>query len=349
MNDKFKSASVVDLFCGVGGLSYGLKKAGLKVVAGLDVEKNCAYPYEANTGARFYQSDISRLTSKELNTIFGETGIKILAGCAPCQPFSTYSQSRKSVDNRWTLLNDFLELALSVRPEVLTMENVVSLSKLDIWTDFVNKLRESGYHVTWSPLKCEVYGVPQSRKRLVLIASLYGEVRTDNIRTPKGHKTVKEAIGHLRPIASGDVDPIDSLHFSSSLSEINLKRIRASKPGGTWRDWPKELVAKCHTKDTGKSYPSVYGRMEWDKPSPTITTQYYGFGNGRFGHPEQDRGLSIREGAILQSFPEDYKFVPDGVSLNTRGLGTLIGNAVPPKLGEYIGNVIREHIFYQVA
>jgi DNA (cytosine-5)-methyltransferase 1 len=125
-------------------------------------------------------------------------------------------------------------------------------------------------------------------------------------------KKVEDVIGNLPPHEAGQVDPNDPLHQCSTLSDLNLKRIRKSKPGGTWRDWPEELVAECHKKRSGRTYPGVYARMEWGKPAPTMTTQYFGYGNGRFGHPEQDRAISLREGAIFQGFTEDYKFVPPG-------------------------------------
>ena len=136
----------------------------------------------------------------------------------------------------------------------------------------------------------------------------------------------------------------DRMHAAASLSEINLARIRLSRPGGSWRDWPDDLVASCHKLPSGKTYPSVYGRMEWDKPSPTLTTLCYGFGNGRFGHPEQDRAISLREAAILQSFPESYRFVPDDSPVQFRIIGRLLGNAVPVNLGRAIGKSIAGHL-----
>lgn len=134
------------------------------------------------------------------------------------------------------------------------------------------------------------------------------------------------------------------MHVTSTLSNTNLKRIKASTPGGTWRDWPKHLVAECHKAASGRTYPGVYGRMEWDKPAPTMTTQCYGFGNGRFGHPEQDRAISLREAAILQSFPRSYAFVPSDGDVNFKVLGRLIGNAVPVDLGRAIARSITQHL-----
>lgn len=156
--------------------------------------------------------------------------------------------------------------------------------------------------------------------------------------------TVRQAIAHLPALAAGCCDPNDSLHTASSLSEINLYRIRASKPGGTWRDWDESLLAQCHRKQSGQTYPSVYGRMEWDAPSPTITTQCFGYGNGRFGHPEQDRAISLREAAILQTFPDDYCFLAPGEKTNFAKLGRLIGNAVPVRIGELVAQSLVSHL-----
>ena len=134
------------------------------------------------------------------------------------------------------------------------------------------------------------------------------------------------------------------MHRTRKLSDLNLERIKSSKQGGTWRDWDESLLPNCYKKSSGASYGSVYGRLEWDKPSSTITTQFPGYGNGRFGHPEQDRAISLREGAILQSFPDDYQFWEEGKTLSSQKIAVQIGNAVPPKLGEVIGRSIKEHI-----
>ena len=156
--------------------------------------------------------------------------------------------------------------------------------------------------------------------------------------------TVRQVIGALPPIQAGESHPDDELHMAPSLSALNLSRIKASRPGGTWRDWPSELQAACHQKSTGATYPSVYGRMEWDRPAPTITTQCFGYGNGRFGHPEQDRAISLREAAMLQTFPETYAFSPAGAPIKFNRMGRLIGNAVPVRLGEVIAKSLVKHV-----
>jgi len=156
--------------------------------------------------------------------------------------------------------------------------------------------------------------------------------------------SIKEAIGGLPSLEAGEKDSQDNLHVCSKLSKINLVRIQHSKPGGTWRDWPEELLPDCYKKKSGQTYSSVYGRMCWDNLSPTITTQFYKYGTGRFGHPDQNRAISLREGALIQSFPNDYLFIEKQNEINFTRIGRHIGNAVPPKLGKYIGECILKHL-----
>lgn len=337
--------SCVDLFCGAGGLTHGFVLEGVPVVAGIDLDPACRFPFEANNSARFLERDISKLKASELEQLFEGADIKILAGCAPCQPFSTYAQRYEidGIDGKWGLLYHFSRLARATNPHIITMENVPSVAKHAVFDDFVNSLQKLGYQVWHNVVDSSQYGVPQSRKRMVLLASKLGHMQMIEPTHDKP-KTVRQAIGRLRHIAAGEQAPGDKLHTSASLTVINLQRIQASKPGGTWRDWPEKLVAECHKSESGRTYASVYGRMEWDKPAPTMTTQCYGFGNGRFGHPQQDRAISLREAAILQSFPRDYAFVPKDGEVNITTLGRLIGNAVPVQLGRAIAKSINFHL-----
>jgi DNA (cytosine-5)-methyltransferase 1 len=222
------------------------------------------------------------------------------------------------------------------------MENVPPLLKQHIFKEFVADLHKAGYNVDFTVVDGRNIGLPQRRQRLVLVASLLGPIVIPDAAKPAA--TVRQTIADLPALSAGSSDPDDPLHAAASLSELNLARIRHSKPGGTWRDWPRELVAACHVRGSGVTYPSVYGRMEWDVPAPTMTTQCYGFGNGRFGHPEQDRAISLREAAMIQSFPKNYAFVPEGTPINFNTLGRLIGNAVPVLLGEFIGDILVEHV-----
>jgi DNA (cytosine-5)-methyltransferase 1 len=338
----------VDLFCGAGGLTHGLISEGIKVVAGIDVDEACRYPFEANNAARFINEDVGQLAHKRLDELFGGAHIRVLAGCAPCQPFSTYAQRYDVVGSpRWGLLYQFGRLVKLMRPDIVTMENVPSIAKHAVFDDFVETLKALGYFTHKEVVDCSLYGLPQNRRRMVLLASRLGPIE---LVAPKqgSPATVREAIGTLAPIIQGRAHSTDPLHVASKLSELNLKRIRASRPGGTWRDWPAHLVADCHQRKTGHTYPGVYGRMLWDEPAPTLTTQFYGFGSGRFGHPEQDRAISLREGALLQGFPKSYSFIPDGTPAHFKALGRMIGNAVPVTLGKVIGKTIAVHLGIEV-
>ncbi len=335
----------IDLFCGAGGLTKGLAQVGIEVKLGVDADPACKYPYTANNDAVFWEKSVEDLEAAELECFFSRDSIRLLAGCAPCQTFSTYNQKAKSADKRWWLLRQFSRLIGELRPELVTMENVPGLQRQDVFMDFLSDLQKYGYEVEHQIVNCANYGVPQHRHRLVLLASRLGSVR---LLTPSEFGAVslwvRHAIGDLPPIRAGEVYSDDPMHQSSALSKINLQRIRASRPGGSWREWRQDLVAKCHRKKTGQTYPSVYGRMGWDEPAPTITTQFFGFGNGRFGHPKQDRAISLREGAILQSFPGDYVFAPKGEPLSKKTIGRLIGNAVPVQLAAVIGKSLLRHI-----
>lgn len=335
----------VDLFCGVGGLTHGLEKAGIDVRLGVDIDSACEYPYSENNKAKFLLKPIEELGKREIEDAFGQNCVRLLAGCAPCQTFSTYNQKAKPTDKRWWLLRHFSDLAKKIEPEIVTMENVPGLQEQDVFLEFVNDLRAAEYEVAYEIVKCSDYGVPQYRHRLVLLASRLGPIKLLKPYHLRWKSyTVKQAIGKLPPIEAGETYEKDPFHQACSLSDLNLRRIKASSPGGTWRDWDQNLVAECHKNVTGKTYSSVYGRMCWDEPAPTMTTQFYGFGNGRFGHPEQDRAISLREGAILQSFPKSYKFTAPGKPIYKKTIGRLIGNAVPVKLGKAIGESIVLHV-----
>ncbi|MEQ8702933.1 MAG: DNA cytosine methyltransferase [Phaeodactylibacter sp.] len=343
-----QNISAIDLFCGIGGLSYGLKKAGISIKAGIDQDKTCQYAYTQNNKADFIGEDVSNITGKELiNKYWQDDGIKILVGCAPCQPFSTHSNKVKGKEKttKWNLLNEFLRLIEDTEPHIVSMENVPNLSNKAIFKDFKSTLESLGYEVTYQNVFCPDYGIPQKRRRLVLLASQFGEINLiSKTKTPDNYKTVKDAIGQLPRLKNGEKSKTDALHFTTELSEINVKRIKSSKPNGTWLDWDESLRLECHKKSTGNTYKSVYGRMSWYEPSPTITTQFYNYGTGRFGHPEQNRALTIREAALLQTFPKNYKFYKSEEEIALTKMGVHIGNAVPVDLGYVIGKSIIEHL-----
>jgi DNA (cytosine-5)-methyltransferase 1 len=321
-----------------------LVRGGVNVVAGIDLDGVCRYPYEANNSrALFLEQDVKDLTGASVSKLLGKARFTLLAGCAPCQPFSTYSRSdrKRGGNSDWELVASFGRLVREVRPHFVTMENVPQVEQHPVFQEFLSALE--GYHLVWSALDCSSIGIPQTRKRLVLLASRLGP-ECLSLPTSNGMvTTVRDTISQLPPLAAGEMDKGDPLHVACNLSTLNLERIRASRPGGTWRDWKPSLRAACHRKSTGDTYPSVYGRMEWDKPAPTITTQCFGYGNGRFGHPEQHRAITLREAAMLQTFPRSYAFVKKGERVRFSSLGRLIGNAVPVRLGEVIANIFLRH------
>ncbi len=345
---SIKDFTTIDMFCGVGGLTHGLLKEGISVVAGYDFDKSCKYAFEKNNNSVFITKDIKEVTSDEVNFFFGKKR-KILVGCAPCQPFSLYTNRKKTSENdKWALLYSFARLIKEVQPEIVSMENVPQLAQFDggkVLKDFIQSLEDDKYSVTYKIINAQDYGVPQRRKRLILLASKHGEIELISPTHNKNNlKTVRKAIGHLTPIEDGVTDPNDALHYARKLTDLNKKRIQATREGGFWREWDESLWLDCHKKEGGKSFRSVYGRMVWEDVSPTMTTCCVGLGNGRFGHPEQDRAISLREAAIFQSFPEKYDFINPEIPFSSSAIARQIGNAVPVDLGAAIGKSIKKHI-----
>lgn len=347
---EIKDIAIVDLFCGIGGLTHGFLREGFNVVAGIDIDESCKYAFEKNNKSKFISKSVTDISAEELNTLFGNSKIKILVGCAPCQPFSSYTfkDPGKKDNDKWKLLYEFQRLILETSPDIISMENVsqlINFKKAPVFNDFIETLEKEGYYTHFEIVNCPEYGIPQNRKRLVLIASKLGSI--DLI--PKTHNkdnfiTVRDAIGDLPHLDDGEFHAKDKLHFARKLSPTNKKRIKNTPYGGSWKDWPEDLKLECHKKESGKSYSSVYGRMKWEEPSPTMTTHCIGYGNGRFGHPEQNRGISLREASILQSFPKNYIFFKKNEDISTVAIARQIGNAVPVRLGEIIAKSIKKHL-----
>lgn len=342
------NVQIVDLFCGVGGLTRGLINSGFDVVAGFDIDKTCEYTYTKNNHVSFHHRNIREVSSKEITDCYDKKSLKVLVGCAPCQPFSQmrFKMGRKNTeDEKYNLLAEFGRLIGEVQPDIVSMENVPNIRNTNIFKTFLKLLKDNGYYTDGgNVVYCPDYGIPQNRRRFVLLASKLGEIHLIPPTHNSNNVTVRQFIGNLPAIEAGQIDPNDPMHRSASLSPTNLRRIRLSVPGGTWRDWPLDLRCDCHKKESGKTYASVYGRMKWDAIGPTITTQFFAYGTGRYGHPEQDRALSLREGALLQTFPLNYTFINPDVNFSMTDVGRHIGNAVPVRLGEIIGLSIRDNI-----
>lgn len=347
LNSSSARISAVDLFCGAGGLTLGLTQAGVQVKAGVDVDALAAYAYTVNNPrSRFVQRDVSTMTEGTVRELFGP-GYRLLAGCAPCQPFSKLTNGIAK-HRSWNLLDDFGRLVSKLRPHLVTMENVPELAGRGarVFGRFLRILRDSGYWHDWKIVNCCDYGAPQTRKRLVLLASRLGPISVPRGKydAPERWKTVRETIGHLPRVSAGHTHRTDRLHVAATLSPRNMERVRATPhDGGTKGAWPKRLLLDCQRRPSGSRYHSVYGRMWWDRPAPTMTTLCNGIGNGRFGHPVQDRAITLREAALLQSFPTTYDFWPPEDPVQVKAVARLIGNAVPPALGFALGEALIQH------
>lgn len=345
MAENQKKITAVDLFCGTGGLTHGLSKSGISVVAGYDLAADVKFAYEKNNStAKFFEKSVEDISTAEIRDFY-HTEFSLLAGCAPCQPFSQMNNGKLLKMKDWGLLYHFSRLVKYTLPTFVTMENVTQIKQHQVYHDFINELESLGYSISENIVFCPDYGIPQRRRRLVVLASRLGEIHLlPPTHDPENYRTVRDTIGNLPPLEAGQTDPNDPLHSASIVSEMNLLRLKHSKPNGSWKDWPKDLVAPCHRREDTKNYTSAYGRMAWDEPSPTITTGCHGISHGRFGHPEQDRALSLREAALLQSFPADYQFTPPDKQLSKGTIARMIGNAVPVDLGWAIGRSFINHL-----
>lgn len=359
----------IDLFCGVGGLTYGLESVGISVRTGIDIDGACQYPYEANTDAQFLRrdiagvldiatdSDVDDLTVAEVASLLPDDAVTIIAGCAPCQPFSELNNGIANTDHdKWGLLEAMRRVVEAVEPDIVAMENVPGIADDEIYTDnfraWFTETADPEYRVEDDVVDCTEYRVPQSRQRLVMLASRLGDPElvppprtADDVMTVRRTFTASEA----PEIAAGEAAPeFHPLHKAADLRGANPERMRHICEGENWHDLPEDLKP---ASEANSSY-IAYGRMWWDRPAPTLTTNFFNWGSGRFGHPghdedpaaSTDRAISLFEGAILQTFPADYEFVPEDEDPKMVTLGRLIGNAVPVRLAKAIGGSIRRHL-----
>lgn len=344
----YKEISAIDLFCGAGGLSLGLQQSGIRVEAGIDIDPFCEYIYKKNIKSKFILKDVSTIEPDDILPLWPTDGsIRLLVGCAPCQPFSTQRRgTAKETEKNGGLLHHFGRIISETLPDIVAMENVTNIRNKEVFRNFVDTLIEKEYYFETGMLYGPHFELPQRRKRLILLASKFGpvEIPSGNKDIPESMISVEKALSGLPPLNAGDQDPEDPLHKARKLSEKNILRIRHSVPGGTWRDWPTSLLSPCQLRATGKTFQSFYGRMVASEPAPTITTQAHNFGAGRFGHPTEDRALSLRESAILQGFPRDYDFISPEREFSMEAIGRMIGNAVPPNFGRAIGKSIVDNV-----
>lgn len=341
---------VIDFFCGCGGASEGLRQAGFDIELGIDNDPQASETYRANfPKADFIFDDVRNVTvEKVVNSIaFKSADGVLLSACAPCQPFSQQNKFKNENDERISLLDEIHRFVSTLLPEYIMLENVPGIQKIDGFQDspftrFTALLDKLNYKYVYFVANAEKYGVPQRRKRFVLLASLRGPISIpepthDTENSPV--KTVRDFIMNYPKLDSGEIDKHDSLHRAAILNELNLRRIKHTPEGGDRRDWPNELINECHKNYSGHT--DTYGRMSWDKPAPTLTTKCNSYSNGRFGHPDisQNRAISIREASRLQTFPDDYLFKG---AINS--MAKQIGNAVPCELARQFGlHFIKHH------
>ncbi len=337
---------VADFFCGCGGTSAGLQAAGMSIAFGLDCDAEASRTYRANfPGAAFLESDIRSVDLDEVASLAGaEGGPLLVSACAPCQPYSTFS-ARATRDPRRSLLLRLLPILDRLHPDYILIENVPGLrshhAPAGTFNRFCKALRTLGFQVSSGVVDCQSYGVPQRRRRLILMASRHGRISIPDATHGSGPgllalSTVGDWISDLPRIAAGEIHPTVPNHQASALTELNLRRIQATPKGGGRADWPPHLQLACHAEHEGHS--DVYGRMRIDAPAPVLTTKCTSLSNGRFGHPTQDRPISVREAACLQTFPRDYLFI-GGIKSTTRQ----VGNAVPVLLSQRLGEAFVAH------
>lgn len=358
-HSKDKNIAVFDFFCGCGGTSRGFQKSGLDIAFALDIDPDAKNTFIKNFPKTvFCDKSITELKPSDLLPTLEnyKDSYKLFCGCAPCQPFTKQNTESPKLDPRKTLLTQFGIVINEYEPDFIFVENVPGLQNVPThkhgpFPEFEALLKKMKYHVKHDVVAAQDYGAPQLRRRFVLLASKLGEI---NIPLPtfgknreNPYRTVREAIEGLPAIAAGETyTAADVLnHRAAELSELNMKRIKASAHNGGGRNnWPKHLWPECYTKkkengETHSGHTDCYGRLWWDKPATGLTTRCISYSNGRFGHPEQDRAISVREAARLQGFDDAFEFTG-----NLNSMARQIGNAVPVDLAFAMGNHFIKHI-----
>lgn len=322
------SYTAIDLFSGCGGLSRGLKDAGFKVLAAVEIDEKARETYELNhSDVHLVGTDIRNVSAAQLLRSCGlkRGQLDLMAGCPPCQGFSTLRARNgraAAPDARNDLIDEFSRLALALRPKMVMMENVPALARYEKFIDFVERLERDGYQVVTEVLDVSCFGVPQRRKRLILSASRVGTPRLAS--AGEGRKTVRNAIGSLKKVGdSGDL--LHDCPTTRRSARVQAMIEAIPKDGGSRHSLPAGMKLGCHEKTSG--FNDVYGRMKWDDVSPTITSGCSNPSKGRFIHPDEDRPITLREAALLQGFPVDYRF---NVSHGKESIALMIGNALPP-------------------
>ncbi len=338
----------VDFYCGGGGMSLGMMQAGISVIAGIDNEIKCKETYEHNIkGAQFIDEDVFDLKeealAKRLQLKKNDNSL-VLIGCSPCQYWSIINTDKKKSAKSKNLLIEFQRFAKFLNPGYIVVENVPGVLRKKEESglqEFIDWLKKKNYKVHFDIHNVNDYGVPQNRKRFTLIANRNDCKEVEPLRDVTDKLVVSDVLGEqngFKKIKAGNKDDSDFQHSTAGLSDLNLERLSyVEKNGGNRLGFSKisHLQLDCF-KNKDNSFKDTFGRLWWNKPSPTITTKFFSVSNGRFVHPEENRALSLREGATLQSFPKTFKFKTNSTADTAR----IIGNAVPPEYAKRIGKAI---------
>ncbi len=337
--NKNHTLNAIDLFSGCGGLSEGLKQAGFKVIAGVEVDKNAAKAFRMNhSDTVLFEGDIRKIDPKTILKLLNGKPLHLLAGCPPCQGFSLLRKlNRKSAvrDERNSLIDEYYRFVEKLNPLTIMLENVPGIVEYTLFKGLIRKLKKLGYDIVYKVVNVADYSVPQRRKRLVLVGSKICKI--DIAVGINTIITVKDTLFKLKKSSKNDelhkIYPKHTEHIQKMISLV-------PKNGGSRKDLPEQYTLECHKKKN-MGFSDVYGRLSWDTVSSTITGGCLNPSKGRFLHPDEDRCISAREAALLQTFPIDYKFPTD---IPKAELALLIGNALPPEFSRIQAENIFRHI-----
>jgi DNA (cytosine-5)-methyltransferase 1 len=344
---------IIDFFCGCGGASKGFQQAGFDIALGIDLDESAAESYKANFPmTEFIRDDIRNIKVRDITEkVSGwNTTDLVFCACAPCQPFSSQNKNRNSGDTRRSLLSEIKRFIRALRPAYIFIENVPGIQSVKLeengpFANFLHFLDRFDYHYEYRVVSSEFYGVPQQRKRLVVLARRNGMPAFPAPTHGPGEQpfaTVRDYISGLPVLQAGEQDSTDALHAAAIIEPRNIERLKHTPEGGDRRNWPKELWLNCHKDYDGHT--DVYGRMRWDEPCKTLTTKCTSISNGRFGHPDtkQFRAITFREAALLQTFPQTFQFRGSRVSKSKQ-----IGNAVPVLLAQRFAEAMWQQHYEQ--
>lgn len=321
--------NAIDIYSGSGAVTEGLKAEGITVLAAVDNDPIACETYRLNhPEVHLCKTDIRTLNPTDIRVSIDFSGqLDLLIVCAPCQPFSSQNRKRTPDDPRADLVLESLKFVKEFEPTIVFFENVPGIANSEPLVSLRQKLATLGYFLGEPKnLNAADCGVPQRRERCIMLAAR----RVEQVEafyasiTPLPNVTVRQTIGSLRQLCSGERDPKDPLHFARNHQSLTLQRLQhIPKDGGSRSSLPAELELECH-KGRNNDFPDVYGRMRWDDVAPTLTTGCTDVTKGRFAHPRDNRAISLREAALLQSFPPHYRFFG-----NSGQIARQIGNAVP--------------------